>query len=67
MTVLFWKLNRDRRGNFRATATSRNGKRLWASTEGYERKAACIRNAALFGGPKCLGKVSLGSLVRVTV
>ncbi len=50
-TILRWRWYRDAANEFRVRANHMNGEPAFASTEGYKRRAAALKNAGLFGAP----------------
>lgn len=49
-TKLTTTLKKDRKGEWRWSLKHRNGRIVGASTEGYKRRSACIKNLELVTG-----------------
>ncbi len=68
-TILRWQLSRTgKKREYRAHASYTNGEKAFVSCEGYLRKAACLKNAELFGAPVAeLKKAKLGEVIETLV
>lgn len=51
---LRWRLYRDSRRQYRVSAKATNGRRVFASSEGYCTKRSALRNVGIFGAPVTL-------------